>query len=476
MYVKCGKCKACLQEKANKRTARIRNHEQTTGRVCLFITLTYDNRFIPYIRPSELSNSLFYNIYRDNGVRYKRKGHHYATVPCRIDCEPISSMIELRTSEQKELFSSSWNNMLDYLPNLRKLNFKTRQYEYLEDKVGICYYKDFQDFYKRFEIIFKREYGYRPSRSYAVCSEYGETYCRPHFHMLLFCQYDEIAKIKGCIFKAWPFTGNNRKRLDIQIARNAASYVSQYINCGIDFPTFLRLWFKPKFVTSQSFGHDNIYYHLDSIVSMFQKNDWSYPCTRMLDGQTFVQNVPLPRYVLSSWFPQIKGYARLYPNVLFKVADCPQHLGRYAEAAHLGDDEIHQYGVRLRNARERYIQYWLGRCGDEDDTEYGRSDYAYQYANIWNSYLSFLQRWTYENYDISDGWQNFYENIGDVLDTHRIRSDVADLPLPNCKVERHPDNQPWNVRQSQKMSELFDKKKKQAKVSNLALVTSGFDV
>ena len=44
ILVSCGKCSACLQQKANARAQRIRNHND--GRLCLFLTLTYDNRFV----------------------------------------------------------------------------------------------------------------------------------------------------------------------------------------------------------------------------------------------------------------------------------------------------------------------------------------------------------------------------------------------------------------------------------------------
>lgn len=476
LYVKCGRCKACLQEKANKRTARIRNHEQTTGRICLFITLTYDNRYIPYIRPSELSIGGRYYIYRDYDVRFVRKGHKYKTVPVRRDGYKLERYLTADTSQQREFFNN--DGLKQKLPLLRKLNYETRQYENIPDKVGVCYYKDFQDFYKRFEIGFKREYGYRPTRSYYVCSEYGETYRRSHFHILLFCRPEEKEKIERHVRKAWQFTGNRKKCVDIQIARNVASYVSSYVNCGSDFPDLLRLWFKPKAVMSFHFGHDNQFFHLDNIVRMFEQNDWSYPCTRHLEGRSIVQHVPLPRYVLGRWFPQITGYARLPANVLFKVAHSPLCLDRYREKACIKLDELSKQIVRLSNAKQRFWQYWFQLPRIDGEVQYGATDYEYFYAYVWSSYIAYVQRWSYENYDVSDTWFNYYENIGDVIDNHTVRSDLSDVPLPvGITVHRHPDLQPWNVRLDQQLSELYDKKKKQAKVSNLAM-TDGlhFDV
>ena len=53
IYVKCGHCKACLQEKANKRAQRIKN-EYTSDKIILFVGLTYDRDSCPYIKESDL--------------------------------------------------------------------------------------------------------------------------------------------------------------------------------------------------------------------------------------------------------------------------------------------------------------------------------------------------------------------------------------------------------------------------------------
>ena len=60
LAVECGKCPACLQRKANARAMRIRNHND--GKLCLFITCTYDNRFVPYVKVDDLFPSSY--LYR----------------------------------------------------------------------------------------------------------------------------------------------------------------------------------------------------------------------------------------------------------------------------------------------------------------------------------------------------------------------------------------------------------------------------
>ena len=55
--VDCGKCPTCMQKKAMSRATRIRNNLQA-GEIALFVTLTYDNKYVPYIKKSDLVNLL----------------------------------------------------------------------------------------------------------------------------------------------------------------------------------------------------------------------------------------------------------------------------------------------------------------------------------------------------------------------------------------------------------------------------------
>ena len=51
-YVKCGHCEACRQEKSLQRSNRV-NAEFSSGRLGIFVTLTYMNSFVPYIYKSD---------------------------------------------------------------------------------------------------------------------------------------------------------------------------------------------------------------------------------------------------------------------------------------------------------------------------------------------------------------------------------------------------------------------------------------
>lgn len=486
-WVKCGHCKSCLQEKANKRASRIRNHEQTSGRIGLFVTLTYDNRFIPYVLKSELHSAPVFSKNHQNVVIHRDMdvylAHKFVNGKRVLDANTKKPKLfkYMRVGEQNnivypfKLYNKvqrdslvNYHEKVDSLPSLRKNVFG--KWHKVCDRVGVCYYKDFQDFIKRLYTNFKRMYGYNPVKSYWLCTEYGETYYRPHAHIIIFCEVSEKSMFEQAIRKSWLYTGNYKNAVDIQVARNIASYVASYVNCGADFPSILRNQFKPHYSTSKHFGFDNFYFALPRILDMFYKNDFTYPITRSLEGKSVIQRVPIPRYVLNRWFPQFTGCARLSSDALADCAARPLALQCLRPYTCQREDVQGCSTIRLRNSKLRFIRHEFGNSlSCEQWYAFSKYLYPYYYARIWPAYIAFLQRYMYESYDVNDSWYNYYENIDDVL-SGRILSDVSDIPKPkDLMIYRHPDTQPYNVHMSAIMSQLYDKKKKRSKVSNLAM-------
>lgn len=73
LRVPCGKCPACQQLKSTHRANRIRNNIRV-GQIMLFVTLTYQNAYIPFIYLDDLmlgESSL--RVYRQNRIRWSRK-------------------------------------------------------------------------------------------------------------------------------------------------------------------------------------------------------------------------------------------------------------------------------------------------------------------------------------------------------------------------------------------------------------------
>lgn len=81
LFVKCGKCPACLQEKAIHRVRRIKNTE-TDALDCMMVSLTYARGCAPYIDRSEAYNFAhgrlpYLNVYRDSSFRRVRMDSSY---------------------------------------------------------------------------------------------------------------------------------------------------------------------------------------------------------------------------------------------------------------------------------------------------------------------------------------------------------------------------------------------------------------
>lgn len=74
--VKCGSCPACQQSAASKRTSRIRLNSQIDGLFGLFVTLSYDNASLPYIKQDDIPFDVDFDtpvsvpVYRDSSAYY----------------------------------------------------------------------------------------------------------------------------------------------------------------------------------------------------------------------------------------------------------------------------------------------------------------------------------------------------------------------------------------------------------------------
>lgn len=139
LFVSCGKCEACQEAKALARTCRIRNTYDGRN-IALFVTLTYRNEFIPYIRRSELVDQpKFISVYRDHKVRRTRVSSDYDMAfkinPGTVELSKIN--VEYENTFDPNLFHSLTNG--DF------------------DKISVPYYKDLQDFQKRLSIILQRK-------------------------------------------------------------------------------------------------------------------------------------------------------------------------------------------------------------------------------------------------------------------------------------------------------------------------------
>ena len=357
VFVRCGKCDACKQEDAMRRTNRIRLH-QRKGFICLFVTLTYSNDYVPYVLKSELqSDSFDINVYRNCSGRFvysKKNG-------LRFKKEQGINIISSRYIDGSNLSDSS----LFTLKSLKGLS---------KDCIGVCYYPDFQNFIKRFRLNFYRTYGQNLSFDYFLVSEYGGYSYRPHAHILLFIPATYETEVRSCILTSWPYADSRRTAQFIEVARDAASYVASYVNGSFNNSSCLSCdAFKQKHSYSQNLGVVLDLFDLDSLLEMVERRDLHVYLKKKFDGESCITPMLVPKYVINRYFPKFKGMRWLADDSLRSLLVEPtkffETLGNYEDVI-----KINVFGNRTITINSRIDYYFDNPCYD-----FGRFEVYHNY-------------------------------------------------------------------------------------------------
>ena len=421
MYIKCGHCKACLQEKAAHRVRRIKD-TYSDGLSCFLVTLTYSRGTAPYIFRDdayEFSNGnldrLF--VWRDCYFRKVRKPtsfddynqtnikHNYVCCLDSIDFVDVSSL--KGTKDLKHEFG----------------------------KIGVVYYKDYQHFIARLRLNLKRHYNYEGPLFVYACSEFGTQSLRPHFHLLIFCLKSAKAQLRNAVFESWPFSDLRRFRRAFEESFRAASYVASYVNQSDKFPQFFKDYFKPKHSYSKGFGINNPNFQLSKILAKLESGYLSYSVLQSKSGIPIYKDVPFPSYVINRFFPKFKGYTRLAPSSLVENL---QRIGRFdfdgynnsVAPLYLSYDEFYKVNVRLMNAYKRFCEY---APDGVDKTFLG---YYMLHKRVWDCYNASLLRLHLLNDDLP--MLEKYDNLDECLALSKRGIIMSDLDLSKVK-ETNPN-------------------------------------
>lgn len=318
----CGRCPACMQKKANRRSSRIRNHS-VAGFTPFFVTLKYDNRYIPFILKSELIKASLLVAY----------SHKSQFIPIyRSLCKPIRRRDGLYFFPKKEIIdyyelkkSITNPNSYESLGFLRvKLTSNPDTYSFVDDCVSIAYNRDMQKMFNRLRQRLFRLFKTRQNISYYMAPEYGPTAQRFHQHACVWLPSSlEESKVRTIFDEIWPFENrsDSDKKTFCQVARDASHYLASYVNCGANVSELLQTLFPLRHSHSFGFGFSNQYFQLPSIINQ-DSTLWSfkYPFLRKLpNGQTFTDFAFYPKYVIYRYFPKLKGFGRLPRYALFNA-------------------------------------------------------------------------------------------------------------------------------------------------------------
>ena len=450
LYVNCGYCPACLQEKAIRRVRRIKNTESDANE-CMMVSLTYARGCVPYIDRSEAYNFAhgrlsYLNVYRDYFFRR-----------VRID-----------SSYDFEYRSKPGKVVLEKVPFEFQVDFdKNKDLKHERGKIGVAFYPDVQAFVARLRLNLKRLYNYDGKFKTFCCSEYGTKSLRPHFHLLVFYPKGDFEVLRSAIIKSWPFSRLQDFPRSIEKCYRGASYVASYVNCGTKFPVFLKSYFKPKHSYSKGFGLANRNFTLSAILSAYERGSLSYGVLKS-NGKTFeLSRFLIPKYVIHRYFPKFKGYSRIDPLTLYdnmrRLAKGEfDEFNKSVTPLYLSDVECLKVHTRLNNAFARFV-------ADKPDCYPSTfDDYYLLHINIWNMYNSNLLRFNMENDDVF--LFEKYDNLEEV-DCLVRRGDMR-FPVGFTRemLSNHdPNKYPHNVVKDYSLRNSFHTNIKHRAVTNAVL-------
>lgn len=458
LKVKCGKCEACKQERANRLTSRINNHASITDKYCFFLTLTYDERFVPYVKKEDLENEqlIELNVYRDYTHRYfmgKSIVNDCSCSPCVLGTLPL---YDKETGEINREY-------LSFHGNLWK---KDRGFH--STKCGVIWYKDWQNYAKRVRTTFSRRYGDGLCHfDFFASSEYGENHYRPHFHALVFAErqingQDSYDRIKTTLCDCWPFADRHDLERSTGLAFNAAAYVSSYVNSPADLPDLFPRLSPQKHSFSRTLGVENDSFSLHKILALADNGTLVYGKSSVRNGVPVVIDVPIPKYVISRYFPLFKGLNRCSPFEICCAIRFPFNFFRYHKSTGITNydklikeiDDTHTMRVRMQNARNRYIEL-TGK------TSY---DYFIDYVRVWNCYKSTLYKLLMQNNDIP--WHEKYDNINELYQGYVRNDSLSALIGDFSGLPTDVNDFKSTKRETEHYAEMYRKRIKHGKENN----------
>ena len=303
MYVKCGHCPSCLQEKAAYRVSRIKA-QYSDDLTCFMVGLTYRRHDLPYVKRDEAyqfsrGRLLSLPVYRDTRYRKVRQNASYDV-------------------DYRKYVGTHVLDLVDFKKQVSFHGLKDARHK--PGCIGVAYYPDVQDFLERLRINLKRNYHYEKSFKAFCCSEYGigtepgHGTLRPHFHILLWIPKGSEGVFRSAIIASWPYGDLSRFPRAIEEARDASSYVASYVNSGVNFPPFLQLYFKAKHSYSKDFGCNYEWFVLPKVLELYRRGHLSLRVQKTVGNVTRSVECPLPKYVIHRYFPKFKGYGGLSPS------------------------------------------------------------------------------------------------------------------------------------------------------------------
>jgi hypothetical protein len=267
--VDCGQCDYCIHKRAKKASMRVKT-AGSAFKHSYFVTLTYDNAHIPLMNCSVLHSDYADVVGISGDIHFGDEHHQYIPVS-EYQCDD-NSMLRHIFFEQVQGTVPYDREIKEYVPvkdnwflsmdAIRSFIFKTQAVDKTDYPVSARYgrdnlipflnYVDVQNYIKRLrKHLYQKLGSYETLHFYAV-GEYGPVHFRPHYHLLLFTNSDEVAEVlRYCHDKSWKLGRSDFQRA----AGGAGSYVASYVNSLCSAPLLYRSCraFRPRSRASVGF-------------------------------------------------------------------------------------------------------------------------------------------------------------------------------------------------------------------------------
>lgn len=252
--VDCGQCDYCIHKRARKASMRVKT-AASAFKYSFFVTLTFDNEHLPLMRCKVLRSD-YEDVVGISGDTHFGYEHHQYIPVSEYQCDDNSALRHIffeqvqgtvpfdREIKEYVPIKDNWFLSMDAIRSFIRKSQSVDNSPYpaaekygLDNLIPFLNYVDVQNYIKRLrKHLFKKLGSYETLHFYVV-GEYGPIHFRPHFHLVLCTNSDEVAKVlRYCHDKSWTLGRSDFQRA----AGGASSYVASYVNSLCAAPLLYR--------------------------------------------------------------------------------------------------------------------------------------------------------------------------------------------------------------------------------------------
>lgn len=267
--VDCGQCDYCIHKRAQKASMRVKT-AGSAFKYSYFVTLTYDNEHVPLMFCKVLHSDYEDVLGISGDIHFGDEYHTYIPVS-EYQCDDNSMLRHIffeqvqgtvpydREIKEYVPVKDNWFLSMDAIRSfitktqaVDKTDYSASEQYGCDNLIPFLNYVDVQNYIKRLrKHLFQKLGSYETLHFYAV-GEYGPVHFRPHYHLLLFTNSDEVAEVlRYCHDKSWKLGRSDFQRS----TGGASSYVASYVNSLSAAPLLYRSCraFRPRSRASVGF-------------------------------------------------------------------------------------------------------------------------------------------------------------------------------------------------------------------------------